>query len=1220
MRIPSRPRQCSARSHLGGPKAIRPRWFPFLSTQLRILTLGVALVAYSSCAEVVGNVTGYTNQGHSVTVACGLPKVRIDFWADDVVRVWLSPDGSFSYYGGADDSYMIQPGLKQFTGPTQFQVTDAGAYIRIQSSRMTLRVQKTPFGLEFYQADNQTLITSTPPGQCVDTDVKAYLKRDASGQLEHFFGLQFSSAPVTTLDRRGDTVSLEDRNGNGWPAPFMMSSAGYGLFFHNEDGAHTRFALTDPIVIENTATNGQMDLFFMYGPEFKHLLNLYTGITGKPPMPPKKLMGFQYLVQGTPMTSAEAFPDWVDRGYPIDSCITFTDARVETPSQIAAVAATAQQIHSRNGLFGFYYDVNLPGTFGISRPEPTTAPYTNWTAFTNLLKTRLLDNGVDWFWIDETDDNWPPRFKFNLYRSMVSTMEAQDTRRGFLCARGGYAGCQRFGYPWMGDSDYNRDTVMANLCNGLIGIPFSTHDMAGAGLVGKSEFGYLAGVKANFLNPFSQCNSWIPGQNPSHRPWEWSELAENVFFRFDTLHYQLIPYFYSTAWQAHNTGMPVWRPLLLEYPGNSNYYASDEILVGDWLLMAPLYWQVSRTVQIPPGKWYYLFDGTVHVGPRSLTNFSPTTYGYPIFVKAGAIIPLSPSMRYVDEVPSDLILLIYPDGTSSYTVYEDDGITRDYLTGGFATTEVVCAETVSTVDITLHARLGGYVPPARNILLKVCNPTEPVEVRANGLLVQRFETLNALDTAVQGWCYAVDNLTGLFQAVIKLPDTGAATAVQLVRSPSGPFPPQQMGHALFTKTDRTTQSGWVGKYGSGGYWLPGDDSHLGGGNQVTTTSSNVLLSVAGCTEAPVCLYLKDLNSNSVATIQVSDPGTGRIFDSRSVTNAENGIYFLYSITRAANFRILNQAGSSNMLAGVFFNGVSNTFLGFDTVAAAAFIEADTNTAGNWINRYGNLGYSVVSAGELLSTNIVLQYGGTRFVWGDFVFATNALQRPGQNGRIAACQFGSEVTIDVGVRGTRSRVVSFYFLDWDGAGQRAFTIKAVDPVSCEVFDTRQVSSFGSGIYMRYAVKGHARFILTSTAGANAVVSGVFADPPLTDFQRWQLTYFGGTTHPNAAPEADPDQDGLSNQVEFNAGTNPALALPSPWITQVKREKGGVRTTWYATGGQTNIVQVTSNLAGASFVDLSPPILLPPGAGFLTNHLDSTSTNSPGSRFYRIKRIP
>jgi hypothetical protein len=1148
-----------------------------------------------------------------------MPKVRIDFWADDVVRIWLSADGSFSYYN-PDNIYLIQPGLDRFSGPLQFAISDAGAYIKLQSLALTVRVQKAPFGLAFYRADNQTLIAATPAGLSLDTDVKAWLQRDACGQAEHFFGLQFESAPVSTLDRRGDIVSVEDKNGYGWPAPFMMSSAGYGLFFHNEDGQHTRFTLTDPVVLENTVTNGQADLFFLYGPDFKHLLDLYTDITGKPPMPPKKLMGFQYLVQGTPMTNEEAFPDWVSRGYPIDSCITFTDAQVETPSEVAAVAAAAEQIHARNGLFGFYYDVLTPGTFRLSRPEPTTPPHTNWTALSNLLKTRLLDNGVDWFWIDDTDDYWPPRFNFSLCRVVAASMETQDTRRGFVCARGGYAGCQRFAYPWMGDLGYDRATVLANLCNGLIGVPFSTHDMAGAGLFGKSEPQFLAGVKASFLNPFPQCNSWIPGQYPCQRPWEWSELAENVFHRFDGLHYQLIPYFYNTAWQAHKTGMPVWRALLLEYPNNPDYYASDEILIGDWLLMAPLYTQPYRTVDLPAGKWRYLFEDTEYVGPCSLTSFNPTIDQYPIFLKAGAILPLAPVMRYVDEVPADLTLLIYPSGTSTYTIYEDDGKTRDYLTGAYATTRVECVDSAPAVDITLHARQGGYVPPPRHVLLKVLSSRQPAEVRLGGVALPRLETLDALAGVTQAWCYAVDDLTGAFQAVVKLPDAGTNTVIGILRNPAAPSPPRQMGHVVFTKTDRLTHAAWPGVYGSGGYWLPGDSSHLACGNPVLVAGNQLSVGVAGCAPAPVSLYLLDQNPGGVATIKASDRATGRLLDSRTLTNAESGVYLNYEITRAADFTISNQPGSTVQLAGVFFDGPTNVFCDFDAPAAATFLEEDRWTQGDWTNRYGSLSYSVVAAGESLTNGFVLQYGGTPFVWGSYVAGLGALQMPGQSGRIAACRYGVTFNVDVGVKGAEAKVVSLYFLDWDSGGQRALSIKLLDPNTCEVYDTRPLCAFNGGVYLRYAVKGHIRFELNKTAGANAVVSGCFEDPPLTAFQQWQITYFGSASHPDAAPTADPDGDGLENQTEFAAGTDPTTALPPLWITGVKPEAAGVRLTWYATGNQTNIVQCTTNLGAAGFADLSGLIELPPCLGFVTNYLDPLAATNAAARFYRIRRLP
>ena len=657
-------------------------------------------------AVELGDVTGFLPATRSVIVSCGERKIRIEAWDDDVIRVWLSADGK---YQASDEhgGYMIQPGMQRFKGSTDFQVVDAGDHIKIKTKSLVVRVKKHPFGLAFFQPDDKTLITATPPGFGLDSNIRATLQRDACGTLEHFVGLQLKN-DAETLDHREQVVSLKDENGAGWVAPFFMSSAGYGVFFNNEFSTENRIAFNKNIIIENTAKHGQLDLFFFRGTNYGRMIDLYTDLTGKPPMPPKKLLGFNYLVTGSailkPVLDEEEFPEWVKRGYPIDNCITFTDQRIASDTEIAAVDATAKRVHDLHGALGCYFDLYTPGTFRDSRPWPTNYPYGDWSKFKETLKTRLLDHGVDWFWFDETEDI---PYVYELYQATIQASEAQDDRRGFLCGRGGQAGCQQFGYPWMGDTDYGKSSLLASLCNGLIGVAHSTHDMSGE-IQKKTEDQYLSGVKANLLDPITQCNNWEPGRIPSHLPWEWSSQAGHVFHEYLDLHYQLIPYFYTMFWQAHTTGMPDWRPLVLDQPKRADLYVQDETMIGDWLLMAPLYEKNLRDVYLPPGKWYGYFDGKAYAGDKVLKNYHSTPDGYPLFVKAGAIIPMMPTMRYVDEKPMNpLILDIYPEGSTLATLYEDDGVTRKYIKGDYCTTKITCASeraspTLSRESIPYH--------------------------------------------------------------------------------------------------------------------------------------------------------------------------------------------------------------------------------------------------------------------------------------------------------------------------------------------------------------------------------------------------------------------------------------------------------------------------------------------------------------------------------------
>jgi alpha-glucosidase len=721
-------------------------------------------------AAIIGNVTGYTTQDNIITIVCDNAKLQIQVWDDDIIRVWLSKDGKFDYYNSYNQ-YMIQPGLDTLSGPDKLSVTDVG-YIKIQTAKLTVRVEKNPFRLSFYKEDNQSLITRNPNGNTFNTSLKAYFDRDAAGEIEHFYGLPQGSG--TNIDQRDATVTMDEGNGWGWTVPFFMSSAGYGIFFHNEYGNTNRFTMGDSIVIENTGSNGQLDLFFIYGPDLKDVLDNYTTITGRPPMYPKKMLGFQYICDKTQTKDEGDFDELRDAGFAVDGCITFIDELIGDDNEM--ISNVSKKLHSYSGASVCYFDVypnagNGPGNFSDIKPEDTSYPYDNWNLYKSLLKSRLLYNGVDWFWVDETDV-FDERFQFHHLRATFEAMEEYDTRRGGMCSRGGSAGSQRFAYPWMGDVAWGKDKIVANLKNALAGVAHSTHDLASYKPINSEEKGRMQrGIKINLLNPITQLNNW----NGGHMPWHFDEETQSVYKSYLNLHYRLLPYWYTMVWQANQKGLPDRRPLVLYYQDDENVYNSDEFMSGEWFLYAPVYNSDTRDVYLPAGKWFYYFDNTAYEGPVTLNNFVARGSKAHLFVKGGAIIPMGPEMMYVDQKTLDpLTLRIYPHGSSTYTLYEDDGKTRNYQNGYYCTTKFDCIQMEDEVAIKINTRKGNYKPAKRNYILQILLPNNPSSVTLNNAELSQHNNLQSLKESVSGYFYNADNFL-----YIKFKDSEKAITVNI---------------------------------------------------------------------------------------------------------------------------------------------------------------------------------------------------------------------------------------------------------------------------------------------------------------------------------------------------------------------------------------------------------------------------------------------------------
>src|SRR5262249_6710618 len=155
-------------------------------------------------------------------------------------------------------------------------------------------------------------------------------------------------------------------------------------------------------------------------------------------------------------------------------------------------------------------------------------------------------------------------------------------------------------------------------------------------------------------------------------------------------------YIYTAFWEAAQTGQPIMKPLLLDWPEDPFCRGTnDEYLFGGDLLVAPVWkdYDESRSVYLPKGLWYDYWTDQNVVGPASITVKAPLEK-IPLFVRGGAIVPSQQDMQYTDEFPIDpLTLDVYPDGESSRKYYDDDGISFDYQHGAYLLQTLSAKET-----------------------------------------------------------------------------------------------------------------------------------------------------------------------------------------------------------------------------------------------------------------------------------------------------------------------------------------------------------------------------------------------------------------------------------------------------------------------------------------------------------------------------------------------
>jgi alpha-glucosidase len=242
---------------------------------------------------------------------------------------------------------------------------------------------------------------------------------------------------------------------------------------------------------------------------------------------------------------------------------------------------------------------------------------------------------------------------------------------------------------------------------GLAGQPFVGADIGG--FFGRSNGELLARwYQAAFLVPF--CRNHKNREANDQEPWRFGTHVEAIIRKYLKLRYRLLPFLYTVLEEAHRTGVPMFRPVLLNYPTDPDAVAlDDELMVGDDLLVAPVLrpGAESRLVYLPEGVWIDYWTGARHAGRTTLRVAAPLDT-VPLFVRAGAVIPTGPEMSWIGEKAVDpLTFEIYPDdhGQARGTLYEDDGTSSAYLTGTLRRTEIrvepkggVLRATLSTSD------------------------------------------------------------------------------------------------------------------------------------------------------------------------------------------------------------------------------------------------------------------------------------------------------------------------------------------------------------------------------------------------------------------------------------------------------------------------------------------------------------------------------------------
>ncbi|HEU5239956.1 MAG TPA: TIM-barrel domain-containing protein [Pyrinomonadaceae bacterium] len=424
------------------------------------------------------------------------------------------------------------------------------------------------------------------------------------------------------------------------------------------------------------------------------------------------------------------------------------------------------------GMAGNYFQHRKSGQLFIPRVWPGDSVFVDYTRpdarkWWGDLHRAYTDNGIAGIWndmnepadfVDQTGgnqrdvvsydegDNTTHAKNRNVFALLMAraTYEGlarlQPDRRPFVITRAGYAGIQRYSTMWTGDSNSTWDSLALNVpmftTLGLSGEPFVGSDVGG--FIGRANGEFLVrSYQIGFLAPFFRNHHAIDGYD--QEPWRFGKYYEDIIRKYLKLRYQLLPFLYTTLEEAHRTGVPLFRPLVLNYQDDeSTYNLDDEFMIGDDLLVAPIVKPdiTSRLVYLPKGIWYDYWTNKKFEGGTMIRADAPLET-VPMFVRGGAIMPMMPEMKFVSEKPTDPITFaIYPDekGSASTTLYEDDGLSQAYARGAFRRTTLDVKRATGGYVARIDVPVGQYNPGTRifRFVIKSSPPAGPVTVTDEG--------------------------------------------------------------------------------------------------------------------------------------------------------------------------------------------------------------------------------------------------------------------------------------------------------------------------------------------------------------------------------------------------------------------------------------------------------------------------------------------------------
>jgi alpha-D-xyloside xylohydrolase len=621
------------------------------------------------------------------TLAGNMFTVRVSSPLDGVFRIQVSHHEGRTRRG---------PGVFVDPEPRSLPSQVEEKQLTLQAGSLTLRISREPWGFSFEDSARGEVLTTCPfkaLGLMEKPGAGTFLREQLTLSVgEHIYGL---GERFQAFSRNGQTVDMWNSDcgtcsDKGYKdVPFFLSSKGYGVLVNSP--ARVSFEIgTEQVMRAQFAVPGhELDYFFISGPTPKQVLAQLGALTGRPALPPAWSFGLWLTTSFTTQYDEATVQSFVDgmaqRNIPLHvfhfDCFwmkahhwcnfKWDEAAFPDPEGMLA------RLHDKglhicvwiNPYIGERSQLFAEGAahgYLLKRPNGDVYQRDRWQAgmayvdFSNPEATRwfqerlrpLLAMGVDCFKTDfgeeiPTDvqyfDGSDPELMHNyytyLYNRAVFELLEQQRGPGQACvfARSATALCQRFPVHWGGDCYGNYESMAESLRGGLSlalsGFGFWSHDIGGFESKASASV-YKRWIGFGLLSSHSR----LHGSTSYRVPWNYDEEACDVLRHFTQLKCRLMPYLMQAAVQAHESNQPMMRPMILEFPEDPTSRTLDrQYLLGDGLLVAPVFHDSKAEYYLPAGVWTHLLTGEQREGGRWCAE-RLDFFGIPAWIRPNAVV------------------------------------------------------------------------------------------------------------------------------------------------------------------------------------------------------------------------------------------------------------------------------------------------------------------------------------------------------------------------------------------------------------------------------------------------------------------------------------------------------------------------------------------------------------------------------------------------------